>query len=60
MQCHLRDQRSRLFSLGFHPCPVRTEISTDSLNLFIMSFTVEGKLSKYSHLKDQDLNTHAT
>ncbi len=26
MQCRLRDRRSRLFSLGLRPCPLRTEM----------------------------------
>ncbi len=30
------DRRSRLFSLGLRPCPLRTEIPPDSLNLLIM------------------------
>ncbi len=42
----LRDQRSRLFSLGLRPCPLRTEIPPDSLNLLIMLCTVEGEISK--------------
>ncbi len=42
----LRDRRSRLFSLGLHPCPLRTEIPPDSLNLIIMLCTVEGEISK--------------
>ncbi len=46
MQCRLRDRRSRLFSLGLHPCPLRTEIPPDSLNLLIMLCTVEGEISK--------------
>ncbi len=46
MQCRLRDQRSRLFSLGLRPCPLRTEIPPDSLNLLIMLCTVEGEISK--------------
>ncbi len=46
MQCRLRDRRSRLFSLGLHPCPLRTEIPPDSLNLLIMWCTVEGEISK--------------
>ncbi len=36
MQCRLRDRRSRLFSLGLRPCPLRTEIPPDSLNLLIV------------------------
>ncbi len=47
MQCRLRDRRSRLFSLGLRPCPLRTEIPPDSLNLLIMLCTVEGEISKY-------------
>ncbi len=31
-----RDRRSRLFSLGLRPCPLRTKIPPDSLNLLIM------------------------
>ncbi len=46
MQCRLRDRRSRLFSLGLRPCPLRTEIPPDSLNLLIMLCTVEGEISK--------------
>src|SRR4029434_10200670 len=46
MQCRLRDRRSRLFSLGFCPCPLRTEIPPDSLNLLIMLCTLEGEISK--------------
>ncbi len=46
MQCRLRDRRSRLFSLGLRPCPLRTEILSDSLNLLIMLCTVEGEISK--------------
>ncbi len=46
MQCRLRDRRSRLFSLGLHPCPLHTEIPPDSLNLLIMLCTVEGEISK--------------
>ncbi len=46
MQCRLRYWRSRLFSLGLHPCPLRTEIPPDSLNLLIMLCTVEGEISK--------------
>ncbi len=46
MQCRLRDGRSRLFSLGLCPCPLRTEIPPDSLNLLIMLCTVEGEISK--------------
>ncbi len=42
----LRDRRSRLFSLGLCPCPLRTEIPPDSLNLLIMLCTVEGEISK--------------
>ncbi len=42
----LRDRRSRLFSLGLRPCPLRTEIPPDSLNLLIMLCTVEGEISK--------------
>ncbi len=40
------DRRSRLFSLGLRPCPLRTEIPPDSLNLLIMLCTVEGEISK--------------
>ncbi len=46
MQCRLRDRRSRLFSLGLRPCPLRTEIPPDSLNLLIILCTVEGEISK--------------
>ncbi len=46
MQCRLRDRRSRLSSLGLRPCPLRTEIPPDSLNLLIMLCTVEGEISK--------------
>ncbi len=46
MQCRLRDRRSRLFILGLRPCPLRTEIPPDSLNLLIMLCTVEGEISK--------------
>ncbi len=46
MQCRLRDRRSRLFSLGLRPCPLRTEIPPDSLNLLIMLCIVEGEISK--------------
>ncbi len=46
MQCRLRDRRSRLFSLGLRPCPLRTEIPPYSLNLLIMLCTVEGEISK--------------
>ncbi len=46
MQCRLRDRRSRLFSLGLRPCPLRTEIPPDSLNFLIMLCTVEGEISK--------------
>ncbi len=46
MQCRLRDRRSRLFSLGLRPCPLRNEIPPDSLNLLIMLCTVEGEISK--------------
>ncbi len=46
MLCRLRDRRSRLFSLGLRPCPLRTEIPPDSLNLLIMLCTVEGEISK--------------
>ncbi len=46
MQCRLRDRRSWLFSLGLRPCPLRTEIPPDSLNLLIMLCTVEGEISK--------------
>ncbi len=46
MQCRLRDRRSRLFSLGLRPCPLRTEIPPDSLNLLIMLCAVEGEISK--------------
>ncbi len=46
MQCRLRDRRSLLFSLGLRPCPLRTEIPPDSLNLLIMLCTVEGEISK--------------
>ncbi len=46
MQCRLRDRRSRFFSLGLRPCPLRTEIPPDSLNLLIMLCTVEGEISK--------------
>ncbi len=35
-----------LFSLGLRPCPLRTEIPPDSLNLLIMLCTVEGEISK--------------
>ncbi len=46
MQCRLRDRRSRLFSLGLRPCPLRTEIPPDSLTLLIILCTVEGEISK--------------
>ena len=46
MQCHLRDRRSRLFSLVLHTCPLDTEIPPDSLNLLIMLGTVKGEISK--------------
>ncbi len=42
----LRDRRSRLFSLDLRPCPLRTEIPPDSLNLLTMLSTVEGEISK--------------
>ncbi len=35
-----------VFSLGLRPCPLRTEIPPDSLNLLIMLCTVEGEISK--------------
>src|SRR4029434_9181888 len=35
MQCCLRDRISRLFNLGLRPCPLRTEIPPDSLNLLL-------------------------
>ncbi len=49
MQCRLRDRRSRLFSLGLRPCPLRTEIPPDSLNLLIMLCTVEGEISNMKY-----------
>ncbi len=48
-----------LFSLGLRPCPLRTEIPPDSLNLLIMLCTVEGEISKslsYLSLRNIVLN----
>lgn len=44
VQCHLGTQRSQTFSSGFHPWPLRTEISPESLNLFTILCDVDGKL----------------
>ncbi len=58
MQCRLRDRRSRLFSLGLRPCPLRTEIPPDSLNLLIMLCLLKVKypISSYLSLRTLFLN----
>ncbi len=38
LQCRLRARRPRPSNFGFRPCPSRTEISLDSLNLLIMMY----------------------
>ena len=41
MQCRLRARRSRASSMVFRPWPLRTEIAPDSLNLWMILFTVD-------------------
>ena len=47
MQCHLRDRRSLQFNVGFRPCPLRTEISPDSLYLLMILWTVDGEIPRF-------------
>ena len=45
-QYRLRAQWSHIFSSSFHPWPLRTKISPDSLNLFTILWTVDGERPK--------------
>ena len=47
MQCRLRDRRSRPFNVGFRPCPLRAEISPDSLYLLMILWTVDGEIPRF-------------
>lgn len=51
MQCTLRDQRSRPFNADFHPCPICGPISSDSLNLLPIIWTLVGDVSKFLFYK---------
>ncbi len=55
MQCRLRDRRSRLFSLGLRPCPLRTEIPSrflESFNYVMHCWRWNIQISSYLSLRN--------
>ncbi len=46
MQCRLKTWKPRATNKGFQPCPIRTEISPDSLNLLMRLCIVDDEICK--------------
>lgn len=47
MQCRLRDRSPQALNVGFRPCRLRVERSPDSLNLWIILWTVDDEINKF-------------
>lgn len=51
MKRRLRTGKSRTSTISFQPCPLRTELSSDSLNLLMILWTLGDEISRFFYFK---------